>query len=84
MKTSKRGERRSPAETALDRASWFRCNEISLGRDAHQLLAVRGALQLARPGASDHAPVRVSSIVEVRLHVVNTGAVAEPSRNTFW
>ena len=78
------GELRSPTETALDRASSFRCIEISQRRGAHQLLASRGALQLARPGASAHPPVRVSSIVEVRLHVVNTGAVAEPSRNTFW
>jgi hypothetical protein len=44
---------------------------------------------LPRPGfgvictTSDHPPVRVIEIVELRVHVKETGAVADPSRNAF-
>ncbi len=40
-------------------------------------------LRDSKRGGRTQPPVRVSWTVEVRVQVAKTGAVAEPSRNTF-
>ena len=64
-----------PVETALDRAVHF---------------ALLGGLDCTapRPGSRrstrlNQPSVRTSSTVEVRVQVVKTGAVADPSRSSF-